>query len=371
VKPERLSRRDWLKLGAAGVAGVSGATVLDLASRGGAAAALAASGAMPPEPGTDGATPGPHAARQEGMGIVGMPGRDGVFDPAAFLADFDYGEVTTRADGRVVRRWEMVALDRDIEIAPGVFFPAWTYNGQVPGPTLRCTEGDILQVEFVNAGSHPHTIHFHGTHPPEMDGFEPIVEPGQRFTYEFEAKPFGLHLYHCHTMPLKRHIHKGLYGTFIVDPPEGREPAREMVMVMNAFDSNLDGDNEVYAVNTSAFYYRHHPVRVGVGDLCRIYLVNTTEFDLINSFHLHAGMFKVFRTGTRPDQYELTDTIMMCQGERHLLEFRLENPGMHMFHAHQSEFAELGWMGFFEAVERLAADDGVPVRDRGGHGGHV
>lgn len=371
MKPEMLSRRDWLKLGAAGVAGVSGATVLDLASRGGAAEALAASGALPREPGTAGATAGPHSGHQEAMGIVGMPGPDGTFDPAAFLTDFDYGEVTTRADGRVVRRWELVALDRDIEIAPGVFFPAWTYNGQVPGPTLRCTEGDLLQVEFVNAGSHPHTIHFHGTHPPEMDGFEPIVEPGQRFTYEFEAKPFGLHLYHCHTMPLKRHIHKGLYGTFIVDPPEGREPAREMVMVMNAFDSNLDGDNEVYAVNTSAFYYHHHPVRVGVGDLCRIYLVNTTEFDLINSFHLHAGMFRVFRTGTRPDQYELTDTIMMCQGERHVLEFRLENPGMHMFHAHQSEFAELGWMGFFEAVERLAADDGVPVRDRGGHGGHV
>ena len=52
---------------------------------------------------------------------------------------------------------------------------------------------------------------------------------------------------------------------------------------------------------------------------------------------------------------------MMCQGERHVLEFRLENPGMHMFHAHQSEFAELGWMGFFEAVERLASGEGVPV----------
>ena len=150
--------------------------------------------------------------------------------------------------------------------------------------------------------------------------------------------------------------------TFIVDPPEGREPAREMVMVMNAFDTNLDGDNEVYAVNTSAFFHHHHPVRVGVGDLCRVYLVNATEFDLINSFHLHAGMFKVFRTGTQLDRYDVTDTIMLCQGERHVLEFRLENPGKHMFHAHQSEFADLGWMGFFEAVEHLAAGEGVPVR---------
>ncbi len=359
MRAEKVSRREWLKLGAVGVAGLSGATLLDLAGRGGARGALAAAGIAPPTRGRGHA--GSHAGQEEAMGVVGDTRPEGDFDPGAFLTHFDYGTVGTRADGRTVRRWDVVAVDREIQIAPGVWYPAWTYNGQVPGPTFRCTEGEILQVEFTNAGSHPHTIHFHGTHPPGMDGVEPIVAPGERFMYEFEAKPFGLHLYHCHTMPLKRHIHKGLYGTFIVDPPGGREPAREMVMVMNGFDSNFDGDNEVYAVNTAAFYYQDHPIRVGVNDLCRVYLVNITEFDPVNSFHLHAGMFRVYRTGTRLDQYELTDTIMMCQGERHILEFSLEHAGMHMFHAHQSEFAELGWMGFIEAVENLAADGGVPV----------
>lgn len=354
MKAEKLSRRDWLRLGAAGVAGMSGAAVLDLAARGGARHALAAAGLTSQD------QAGHAAGHAADLGVVGSTA-PADFDPAAYLTDFDYGTASTRADGRTVRRWEIVAVDREIEIAPGVWFPAWTYNGQVPGPTLRCTQGDVLQVEFTNAGSHPHTIHFHGTHPPEMDGFEPVVAPGEKFTYEFEAKPWGLHLYHCHTLPLKRHIHKGLYGTFIVDPPDGREPAREMVMMMNGFDSNFDGDNEVYAVNTAAFYHHEHPIRVGVGDLCRVYLVNVTEFDLINSFHLHAGVFRVYRTGTRMDHYDLTDTIMMCQGERHVLEFRLEHPGKHMFHAHQSEFAELGWMGFFEAVENLAADEGAPV----------
>ena len=386
VKPERLSRRDWLRIGATGVAGLSGATVLNLASRSGTREALAAAGIIEPQGGSrqsastldavgaahsDPATNPPqapgHPAKE--MGVVGTPRPTDSFDPTAFLTHFDYGEAVAGPGGSVVRQWRIVAVDRDIEIAPGVFFPAWTYNGQVPGPTLRCTEGDILRVEFVNAGSHPHTIHFHGTHPPEMDGLEPLVYPGERFTYEFEAKPAGLHLYHCHTMPLRRHLHKGLYGTFIIDPPEGREPAREMVMVMNGFDSNLDGENEVYAVNTSAFYYQHHPVRVGVNDLCRVYLVNMTEFDLVNSFHLHAGMFKVFRSGTRPDHYDLTDTIMMCQGERHVLEFALEFPGKHIFHAHQSEFAELGWLGTFEAVPYLAAGDGAPMR--GVADGHV
>ncbi|MDX1747687.1 MAG: multicopper oxidase domain-containing protein, partial [Halobacteriales archaeon] len=202
---------------------------------------------------------------------------------------------------------------------------------------------------------HAHTIHFHGTHPPEMDGVFPIVEPGKSFTYEFDAKPFGLHLYHCHTMPLKRHIHKGLYGTFIVDPPGGRPPANEMVMVMNGFDTNFDGENEIYAVNTVAFHYQKHPIQIEVGETLRVYLVNITEFDFVNSFHLHAGMFRVFRTGTSLEPHELTDTLMMCQGERHILEFELENPGLHMFHAHQSEFAELGWMGFFDAQPPVVA----------------
>ncbi len=374
-RPERMSRRDWLRLGAAGVAGMSGATVLELAARSRAAAAMTTAGIQVPQEHSadDGhlhalrRPNGAPAESQLSMSVVGdtAPSGPDAFDPGGFLTDFDFGETSTRADGRTVREWEIVAVDREIEVAPGVWFPAWTYNGQVPGPTLRCTQGDILRVRFQNAGSHPHTIHFHGTHPPEMDGVEPIVSPGEQFTYEFEAKPFGLHLYHCHTIPLKRHIHKGLYGAFIVDPPEGRTPAREMIMVMNGFDTNFDGDNEIYAVNTAAFYHQTHPIQVGVGDLCRVYLVNLTEFDPINSFHLHAGMFRVYRTGTRLDHYELTDTIMTCQGERHVLEFELEHAGLHMFHAHQSEFAELGWMGFFDAVPLLAASDGVPVHRYG------
>ena len=84
-------------------------------------------------------------------------------------------------------------------------------------------------MRFVNAGSHPHTIHFHGIHPPSMDGVFEIVAPGDEFTYEFEAPPAGLHPYHCHSTPLKKHIHKGLYGVLIVDPTEPRPPAQELV----------------------------------------------------------------------------------------------------------------------------------------------
>jgi FtsP/CotA-like multicopper oxidase with cupredoxin domain len=295
------------------------------------------------------------------MGPVGTTSHD-LFNPSVFLRSWNFADMgpnersryyreTPRDDGTLLREYEFFAVDREIEIAPGLFFPAWTYNGQVPGPTIRATEGDRVRVTFRNLGTHPHSIHFHGWHPPAMDGAlaGQEVEPGDTFVYEFDADPFGLHLYHCHTVPLKRHIHKGLYGTFIVDPRGGRPPADEVVMVMNAFDTTFDAENEVYAVNTVANAYMHDPIRVTVGRPVRIYLVNVTEFDPVNSLHIHGMFFDVYRTGTSLQASERTDTLMLCQGERAILETTFRYPGDFMFHAHQSEFAELGWMGLFRA----------------------
>jgi FtsP/CotA-like multicopper oxidase with cupredoxin domain len=296
-----------------------------------------------------------HDPATHGSGHLGTVGRvdpkvNG-FDPQAMLRDFDEGRVR-RVGGRTVREWELVGEDKEIEVAPGVKFAAWTYNGRVPGPTLRAREGERLRVRFVNGSKHPHTVHFHGIHRDVHDGVPGVgagnIEPGQSTTYEFDAEPFGLHHYHCHSTPLAPHIAKGLYGMFIVDPKRGRPPADELVMVMNGFDTNFDRSNEVYAVNTVAFAYLNDPVRVKRGELVRIYLLNILEFDLVNSFHLHANFFNVFPTGTSLEPTELTDTIVQGQGQRAILELRFPYPGKYMFHAHVSEFAELGWMGFFD-----------------------
>ena len=274
------------------------------------------------------------------------------FDPHAIVRDFDWGRTRRLTGGRVLREWELVAVDREIEVAPGVRFAAWTYNGRIPGPTLRCREGDRLRITFANASAHPHTIHFHGIHPAEMDGVPGIgagvIAPGGRTVYEFDALPAGLHLYHCHVRPLAEHIAKGLYGAFIVDPRDGREDADELVMVMNGFDTNFDRANELYAVNTIPFAYMNRPVQVPRGELVRMYVVNVLEYDLINSFHLHGNFFDWYPTGTSRTASELTDTIMLCQGQRGIAEVRFPRAGRFMIHAHQSEFTELGWQGFLE-----------------------
>ena len=176
-----------------------------------------------------------------------------------------------------------------------------------------------------------------------------LIKPGQRTTYEFDAQPFGLHLYHCHAGPLAEHIARGMYGTFIVDPREGRPDADELVMVQHGYNTTFDGEgNQFYAVNGIPFHYNDNPVQVKRGELVRIYLVNILEFDPINSFHLHGNFFNYFPTGTSLQPTELTDTIAQVQGQRGICEVRFPNPGRFMFHAHKTEFAELGWMGHFE-----------------------
>jgi FtsP/CotA-like multicopper oxidase with cupredoxin domain len=296
-----------------------------------------------------------------GLGTAGPTFRGGLdvdhdangFHPTEILRDFDYGKTKRLASGRLLREWTLVAADKEIEVAPGVKFPAWTYNGRVPGPTLRCREGDKLRIRFQNGSAHPHTVHFHGLHPSAMDGVpgqgDGIIMPGKTTVYEFDAEPFGLHLYHCHVAPLAEHIARGMYGTFIVDPKQGRPDADEMVMVQHGYNTTFDAEgNQFYAVNGIPFHYMAEPIEVRRGEPVRIYLVNALEYDPINSFHIHGNFFDYYPTGTRLEPTEFTDTVVQGQAQRGICELTFPHAGPFMFHAHKTEFAELGWMGFFD-----------------------
>ncbi len=375
---KKLSRKEALKLSSVGVALFLGSKINSLFNPSETVSALESSD--PPHDKHDAHT---------GLGTVGEVNHEfNEFNPSNILYDWDYGNVSTLENGQTLREYKILAIDKEIEIAPGVYFPAWIYGsptspesrvaghivGRVPGPSLRCIEGDLIRITFTNGGSHPHTIHFHGIHSAFMDGVPGvgagIIFPGESTVYEFTAAPFGSHLYHCHALPLKRHIHKGLYGAFVIDPdpekytgeeraiaasrnhtyPENKE-VNEMVMVMNGFDTNFDGGNEIYAVNSIAFAYMNNPIKIKRDQLQRIYISNLTEFDPINSIHIHANFFNYYDHGTtlQPTS-KIVDTIMQCQAQRGIVEISFKDfePGKYMFHAHQSEFAELGWMGFFE-----------------------
>lgn len=340
---KQLSRRGFIKLGGLVLFGTAGAVTLTQkdAKRSGAKFSIAQTNHG------DGPVPGT---------IGEVDHRKNGFNPTDVLTDFDYGQVSTLSDGRTLREYEFTAINKNIEIVPGIEFPAWTYNGRIPGPTIRCVEGDRIRIKLANGGNQPHTMHFHGFHASEMDGVPGTgpggsIQPGESFIYEFDAEPFGLHLYHCHAFPLARHIAKGLYGAFIIDPKQGRPRVdREMVMVMSGLDIDFDDQNDFYAVNAIPFHFQNNPIQINAGETVRIYLVNILEFDQINSFHLHANFFNYYPTGTSLTPSEFTDTIIQGQAQRGILEFSYKYPGRYTFHAHKTEFAELGWTGTFEVL---------------------
>jgi FtsP/CotA-like multicopper oxidase with cupredoxin domain len=288
--------------------------------------------------------------------------KDSVVDPEKYLREFNYGRVSTLPNGSTLREFTLVASDQLVkEVSPGVSYNVWTFNGTVPGPTIRATEGDIVRINFINNGSLPHSLHTHGIHPAEMDGVFEMISPGGRFTYEFVAEPFGVFPYHCHMTPLEEHIAHGLYGAYIVDPKTPRPPADEMVMVMNGYDTDFDTENNFYTVNGIPYYYMHHPIQIEKDKPVRIYLVNMLEFDPLNNFHLHANMFNYYPSGTSLQPDELTDIVSLNQAERGIMEFKYKFPGKYMFHAHKTEFAEKGWMGTFFVNDKNITRNSSPT----------
>ncbi|MGL5077958.1 MAG: multicopper oxidase domain-containing protein, partial [Waterburya sp.] len=199
------------------------------------------------------------------------------FDPMAILRDFNYGTLKEE-DGRTVREFEVFAHSTTLQLNSAITYVSWNLNNRVPAPTLRATEGDRIRIIFHNEDGHSHSLHFHGIHPIEMDGVDSVLR-GDTFVYEFDAEPYGVHPYHCHVAPVTRHVSKGLYGLFIVDPPEGRPEADEMVMVMGGYDLDGDQSNELYAFNGIPNYYRDYPIPIYQNQLIRLYLLNMIEYD--------------------------------------------------------------------------------------------
>ncbi|MEG4342375.1 multicopper oxidase domain-containing protein [Microcoleus sp. A003_D6] len=269
-------------------------------------------------------------------------------NPMQIARDFDYGTVT-RENGRTVREFRLEANTSIVQLNSAVTFNTWNVNNRVPGPTLRATEGDRIRVIFYNKAGHSHSLHFHGVHTSEMDGVKP-VRHGSVFIYEFDANPYGLHLYHCHIAPVTRHIGKGLYGMFIIDPPKPRPPADEILLIMGGYDVNDDEKNELYAFNGLPNYYMKNPIPIYRNQLIRLYVLNLIEYEAAVTFHLHANFFDVYRTGMTLTPSERTDVITMGVAERHILEFTYGYAGKYMFHPHQDAIAEAGCMGVFEVI---------------------
>jgi len=209
---------------------------------------------------------------------------------------------------------------------------AWTFNRMVPGPTIRVSEGDRVRIVVTNNLPEETTAHWHGLEVPNaMDGVPHIsqdpIQPGESFSYEFEAKPSGTHLYHSHFNALHQEEH-GLYGMFIVDP--AREPAamqadREEIMIV--------GDGPLGFVINGKEFPAITPIEVTRGERIRVRMANLGG--LYHPMHLHGGHFTVVaKDGFPVANPQDMNTLSLAPGETYDVILQAEEPGTWLWHCH-------------------------------------
>jgi nitrite reductase (NO-forming) len=264
-------------------------------------------------------------------------------------------------DNNSSRLITLVTEDVEIDIAPGERVKAWTFNGTVPGPTIRLAEGENVTIKYINKSPIPHTIHFHGNHDDVNDGVIPQVMPGQTYLYNITGEPAGALMYHCHAPPTSLHIRMGMYGALIVDPVDKQKvtPAKEFVMVMGEYSlkNQMELEADYYTINGYADQYMHNPLEINHQDLMRIYLINLGT-TIPASFHLHSTTFLTYPSGLWDNLPIHSQTVSVAPGDASIVEAKWKYPGTYLFHAHGIQ-EEKGNMGQIKVIGQADPSEGV------------
>ena len=261
-------------------------------------------------------------------------------------------EPTMSDDGFVT--FDLTCEELEWETKPGTSFPAYTYNGIVPGPELRVTEGDNVRINVTNNMNESTGVHWHGVILPyEMDGVpfltQPVIEPGATFTYEFQAVNPGSHMYHSHHNAAEQVV-RGLLGAFIIEPADkSNEPEVEAEYTFILNDSGLG-----FTINGKSFPFTQ-PIVAKLGQKIRLRYMN--EGLMIHPMHLHGIPQLVFsKDGWPLPQPYMCDTLNIAPGERYDVLVDCQYPGLWAFHCHILTHAE-SRQGLFGMVTVLIVEE--------------
>lgn len=269
-------------------------------------------------------------------------------------------EPTILADG--TKQYEITVAITPWEVEPGKVVEAWTYNGQAPGPAIRVDEGDHVSVFIHNELPMGTDVHFHGIKLENaMDGVspltQPLIEPGQTFTYEFVAEGPAVAMYHAHHHA-QLQVPNGLFGTIIIgvlplpvgrtiggrEVPADLEVVTEIPMVLN--DAGVIG----YSLNGKSFPATE-PLVVKQGDWFVVHYYN--EGLQVHPMHLHGFPQLVFAKDGYPlDEPYWVDTLNVAPGERYSILVNASEAGAWVWHCHILNHveAEDGMFGMVTAV---------------------
>lgn len=237
------------------------------------------------------------------------------------------------------------------EMAPGMKANLWGYNGQSPGPTIECVEGDKLRIFVTNKLPENTSIHWHGQILPNgMDGVgglnQPHIPSGKTFVYEFVATKSGTFMYHPHSDEMVQ-MAMGMMGFMVVHPrdPKFMRVDRDFVFLMNAFD--IDPGTYVPKINTmldfnlwawnSRIFPAIDPFVIAKNDKVRIRFGNLTMTN--HPIHMHGYEFEVTGTDggwTRPESRWPEVTVDCAVGQMRAFEFKAVHEGDWATHCHKS-----------------------------------
>ena len=269
-------------------------------------------------------------------------------------------EPTVRAGG--IKEFDLTAEVTPWEVEPGTTVDAWTYNGTVPGPQIRLDVGERVRIVLHNELPMGTDLHLHGINVDNaMDGVapvsQPLVEPGESFTYEFVADEPAVAMYHAHHHG-QLQVPNGLLGTIFVGNtalpagqtisghaiPADLKVAQELPLVLN--DSGVIG----YSLNGKSFPATA-PIAAKQGDWILVHYFN--EGGQIHPMHLHQfDQVVVAKDGFPLDHPHLADTVNVAPGERYSVLVHLDKPGTWVWHCHILNHVErdTGMYGMVTAV---------------------
>lgn len=303
-----------------------------------------------------GAATGATAAAAPGIPLGATP-REG------FTARDPQAPARTQPTG-IVHKVTFAIEEKLIEIAPGISQLMWTYNGQVPGPTLRGNLGDTFEVTVVNHGNTVHSLDIHASKVAPNVTMRPIA-PGTSFVYKFTADHSGIFMYHCGTAPVLQHIAMGMYGAVIIDPPNLPPVAHEYVMVQSElyrapapnkpvdFNKLLAEQWDAVVFNGFPNQYADRPIPVGVNQKIRVWVMDDGPSEN-SSFHVIGTIFDtVYKEGAyllQPDASHGGGQALDLQpAQGGFVEFTFAVPGTYPFVTHKFASATKGAVGQFVA----------------------
>jgi nitrite reductase (NO-forming) len=310
--------------------------------------------------------PGTHSASSTsgGTGLVSYAGQaaEDAEELAAQREPFP-AELPPVPDGDVVDV-ELMLKDVEIEIAPGVRYAAWGFEGGAPGPAIHVREGQKVRITLTNGGTIPHSIDFHAARIAPDKAFRD-VNVGESITYTFEATDPGVFMYHCGTKPVLAHIANGMYGAIVVEPAEKPLPPadREYVLVSSEWYLNGPGLDapasydpvKAHAVmpdwvtwNGYAGQYVAHPLTADPGDTTRFWVVAAGP-SLDTDFHVVGTILD--RAWVNQDMTEFqpgVQTVGVPAGGGAVFDVQIDEPGLYPFLSHSFASVDMGQVGILK-----------------------